>query len=390
MATHQLTKVCSLTGHEDRIWCAAWRPGERLQLATCGADCIIRLWGLKQGVRPDDADGWVLLSETDATERHNRTLRSLAWAPKGDLFAIASFDATVSLWKAEAAEGVAEGQGNSFEFAGTVAGHENEVKSTAFSPTGEFFATCSRDKSVWIYETEQNFEYECVALLQSHSQDVKMVRWHPTQDVLFSCSYDDTVKVWSPNGDDWACKETLAEHESTVWDLSFDPKGSRFVTCSDDRTLRIWAPVVNEQPTRIAGVVSASYVSPLFRGLAAIPAPAGLGFTAPKEADCPWRCTATIQGQHPRSIYSVDWAGYEAGGNSVSLATACGDNRVRIFQPENETALEGWSCVADVDAHDGDVNCVAWCPKPPAEEGGGALLASAGDDGVLAIWFFRS
>lgn len=386
----QLSKVCSLTGHEDRIWCVAWRPGaERLHLATCGADRIIRHWGLKQGVHPEAADGWALLSETDATERHNRTLRSVAWAPKGDLFAVASFDATVTLWKALPAEGVAEGEGGSFECVGTVAGHENEVKSTAFSPTGAYFATCSRDKSVWIYETEQNFEYECVALLHSHAQDVKMVRWHPTQDVLFSCSYDDTVRVWSQDGDDWACKETLTEHDSTVWDLSFDPRGARFVTCSDDRTLRIWVPAVNQQPPRIANVVSASYVSPLFRGLAAIPAPTGVGLSPPKEADCPWRCASTIQGYHPRAIYSVDWAGYAAGGNSATLASACGDNRVRVFQPENEAALEGWRCIADVEAHDGDVNCVAWCPRPIADDDDGALLASVGDDGALAVWCFR-
>jgi len=388
MALHQLSKVCSLSGHEDTIWSVAWRPGvERLQLATCGTDRVVRLWGLKQGVEPEAADGWVLLSETDLTERHNRTLRSLSWAPKGDMFAVASFDATVTLWKVSSAE---EGNGNNFECVGTVAGHENEVKSSAFSPTGAYFATCSRDKSVWIYETDQNFEYECVALLQSHTQDVKMVRWHPTQDVLFSCSYDDTVKVWSQDGDDWACKETLTDHESTVWDMSFDPKGARFVTCSEDRTLRIWAPVVNQPPPKVSGVVSASYVSPLFRGLAGIPVSTGVGLVAPKEADCPWRCSSTIQGHHPRAIYSVDWAGYQAGGNSATLATACGDNRVRIFQPENEASLEGWACVADVEAHDGDVNCVAWCPRPIGNQDSGALLASVGDDGMLAVWCLRS
>eukprot|EP00414_Alexandrium_minutum_P005500 CAMPEP_0113829264 /NCGR_PEP_ID=MMETSP0328-20130328/5708_1 /TAXON_ID=39455 /ORGANISM="Alexandrium minutum" /LENGTH=122 /DNA_ID=CAMNT_0000797309 /DNA_START=42 /DNA_END=407 /DNA_ORIENTATION=+ /assembly_acc=CAM_ASM_000350 len=119
-------------------------------------------------------------------------------------------------------------------------GHENEVKAAAFSPSGDFLASCSRDKSVWIYETDKNFEYECLAVCQSHSQDVKMVRWHPGQDVLFSCSYDDTIKVWGPDGDDWACKHTLSGHDSTVWSLAFDAEGSRFVSCSDDRSLRIW------------------------------------------------------------------------------------------------------------------------------------------------------
>ncbi|CAK0792917.1 unnamed protein product, partial [Prorocentrum cordatum] len=188
----RLARVASLTGHEERVWCVAWRPGaDPPQLASCGSDRTVRLWGAKAAA----CDAWALLSELESAEQHGRTLRSLAWGHRGEVLAVTSFDSTCSLWKATGG-----GSSTSFEFAGRVEGHENEVKCAAFSASGEYFATCSRDKSVFIYEVSKDFEYDCVALLQSHTQDVKMVRWHPEQDVLFTCSYDDTVKIWGPDG----------------------------------------------------------------------------------------------------------------------------------------------------------------------------------------------
>jgi len=381
-------------------------------LASSGEDLKIRLWGQERN-KPD----WQLLEEVDASDQHGRSLHALAWDPNGIKLAVASFDASISVWRAVETQGIMR-----LECITVLSGHENEVKSAAFSSSDKFLASCSRDRSIWVYDAEDTDEYECVALLQSHSQDVKMVKWHPTQDVLFSCSYDNTIKVWGPDGDDWCCKETLEGHESTVWSLSFDSKGSHFVTCSDDRTLRVWAPtdtlptdfscvenLGTAQPPKVPGtakdskklsafaLVKAISLRPLFRGDLVptkepeIPAPMTNGSqeapkstrqasrSTPSDACCSWSCVSILKDFHPRPVYSAAWSPF-----GDVILTACGDDRIRVFRPKDESLLH-WECIASDLAHKGDVNCVAWGPQTSS---GQNLLASAGDDGAVVLWEF--
>jgi len=185
-----------ISGHSDVVWNVAWNPTKPL-LASCSADKTVRLFNYSQ---PPALK--FTTAATIATE-HARTVRAIAWAPSGETLATASFDANIGIWERAAEGDEEEGQGpqGEWECVSTLEGHETECKGVAYSCTGTLLASCSRDKTVWIWEgksfiygsilsyiltvplVQPEAEFECLGVLMHHTQDVKYVAWHPKEEV---------------------------------------------------------------------------------------------------------------------------------------------------------------------------------------------------------------
>jgi WD40 repeat protein len=134
-----LTELCVLEGHtEERVWHVSWSP-QGTHLATCGEDKVVRIWASSTGDWEEAGSIHCIATLEDA---QTRTVRSCEWSPNGKHLACASFDGTVVVWEAQNRDRTR------WEQIAALEGHENEVKSVAWNRTGQWLATCGRDKKV--------------------------------------------------------------------------------------------------------------------------------------------------------------------------------------------------------------------------------------------------
>lgn len=314
-----------------------------------------------------------------------------------------------------------------WEFTLVLEGHDSEVKSCAFSPSGAFLATCSRDKSVWIWEdigsSEAEDEWETIAVLNEHEGDVKAVAWCPdvpgrnsrrqySSDVLASASYDNTARIWREDSDgEWVCVAVLDGHAGTVWGIEWEPRPNqdrfpRLLTYSADGSIRLWE--LKDAPDDEDGISPET-------GLGAL---GGVPNTMRRSLREEWRCTALLPAAHDRDIYSVAWS------KATGLIASTGrDGKVALYrercspvaspgppisatntQLRNETSADKadgaatipplrvhWDLLAVFPNAHGpfEVNHITWSRRFDAESGARGLeemLITTGDDGVVRSW----
>ncbi|PSR83111.1 WD repeat domain-containing protein [Coniella lustricola] len=419
----------------QRAWASIPHPTLPL-LATCHAKAVT-IYSLS-----------TLSSHSTLTGGHARSVRVAAWKPALPphklCLVTASFDATAALWRWDgdknplpdgagaggaleveitAAKGASGGNQDGsdrdeddeddWEYTLVLEGHESEVKSAAFSPAGQFLATCSRDKSVWIWEdvgsTEAEDEWETVAVLNEHEGDVKCVAWCPDvpgrtaagkygADVLATSSYDDTVRIWREDGDgEWVCVAVLEGHNGTVWGVIWEAnpdrtKFPRLLTFSADRTIRVWTMKQEDDDAATQG----DGRNPMFRsGLGGIPNT----MRASLRED--WECTAILPSVHTRDVYSATWSSL-----SGLVASTGSDGIIAVYReiPPDATTQQlplkqqgdsvtfgGWELVTAVKNAHGphEVNHVTWCRRfDPGAEARGVeeMLITTGDNGVVKPW----
>ena len=311
---------------------------------------------------------------------HERTIRSVAFAPIHDplTLASASFDGTVAVWELPQKGTSSEDE---WECVAQLEGHNSgtEVKCVRWNALGSLLATSGRDKTIWIWEaflpgtvggpgggTDQTGgDFECLAVLHGHEGDVKCVEfasshgeWGDGEEILLSASYDDTIKCWAEEAGDWYCAATIGGvHSSTIWSITLSPSAGRLVSGSADGSIAIYKCYTSREKRALFPDEDKSE-----NGL--------------------WKCVGLLPKAHDGIIYSVDYAPTKAGHGRI--ASAGDDSRIQIFREVSGSSSDSPKFVSEVSAYSqhGDVNCVCWHPTD------GSILAAACDDGTVELWKF--
>lgn len=397
----------------SRAWYSAPHPSLPI-IATCASDKTVRIYSLTSFTQLSTITGG-----------HKRSVRSCAWKPnlKGEIsLATGSFDSSIGIWRrndtdpdAGELDFTSGGRGDNadeeedeeWRFALVLDGHDSEVKGVSWSAGGNFLATCSRDKSVWIWEELGDDDFETVAVLQEHTADVKCVAWHPEEEMLASGSYDNDIRLWKEDVDDWTCMGVLSGHKSTVWSIFWEglelssnlksttgtrhepwierrrQSGPRLASCSDDLSIRIWRRIPRETSRQ-------NTMSTIRSG----------------SIEEEWVIEAELPQRHERTIYATSWSA-----KSGRLVSAGSDGRIVVYEERWSTNTDmtndqsrdsrrrdqvprveetEWHVVGEIDSAHGpfEINHITWAKR--ADRGRindqEEVILSTGDDGLVKIW----
>jgi WD40 repeat protein len=124
--------------------------------------------------------------------------------------------------------------------------HEDRVWSATFSPDSRLLASCSRDRTVRVWQVGSG---EC-RVLRGHTDEVFAAAFHPDGRRLATGGRDRAVWLWDlERGEEVA---RLGGHTSFIWSLAFSHDGATLVSGSGDTTVRLWdtAPLKERSDAR--------------------------------------------------------------------------------------------------------------------------------------------
>jgi WD40 repeat protein len=279
---------------------------------------------------------------------HDRDVTSCAFSPDGKLLATTSKDG-IRLWDVTTGRPVDEltGAGRS----------RSAPNSCAFSPDGKLLAVTGSDKNIRIFDMATRTETQ---VFSGHKGPAYGVAFSPDGAILATTSTDRTVKLWGVATGN-AIATLSGEHRGSVYGCAFSPDGRLLVSAGAESTL-LWDVALGESIMPVPGHTNFA------NGCAFSPDGLLLATTAndgTRVTDVPTGTTTmTIGGSAQSCAFSPD---------GLLLATASTDDVAKLW--DVSTGVE----VATLSGHSGTVMSCAFAPF-------GLLLATTSTDTTARLW----
>jgi WD40 repeat protein len=200
-----------LQENANMVYSLAFSPnGEILTAGT--KDGRVYIWDIRDPLSP------AVLLETFSD--HVQGVYSMAFSTDGKLLATASDDGTALLWDIETLRLFRQ--------------IDYPAVSLAFSPDGNHLALGSREGLITVIDTttyEQTAQYR-------HSNRVFSLQFSPDSRILASGSSDKTIILWDMENNRQI--DRLAQHTSYVYTLAFSADGQKLASGGRDHTVLIW------------------------------------------------------------------------------------------------------------------------------------------------------
>jgi len=217
----------------------------------------------------------------------------------------------------------------------TYTGHSDAVYDVAWSPDGTRLASCSKDKTVQVWDA---IDGSHVFTYRGHTADVYTVAWSPDGTRLASCSKDKTVQVWDAVGGDSVAADgghvfTYRGHYDVVKTVAWSPDGRRIASGSGDKTVQVWDAVGGDSVAADGGHVF-TYTGHIDWVNAVAWSPDGKRIAS---GSSDWTAQVWdvangghvfVYNGHPASVYTVVWSP-----DGTRIASSSFDKTVQIWSP---------------------------------------------------------